>query len=116
MKEPKEMQVSASNAALAAQKAADEARRLEAERIKARDDKSQASMISSADRAAAKDEKKPAKITVTFTGDPNGGSDPENPEYAGKSFPKGKAVVVDDPAWIRQNGDNIRRNNHFRVE
>jgi hypothetical protein len=116
MKEPKEMQVSASDAALAAQKAADEARKAEAARVKARDDKSLASMTSSADRAAEKDKKVPAKITVTFTGDPKGGADPENPEYAGKSFPKGVAVVVDDPAWIRQNGDNIRSNNHFRVE
>lgn len=92
----------------------------EAERIKVRDDKSLASAETSESRAAAKDgdkdDKIPAKITVTFTGDPRGGTDPEAPEYAGKAFPKGKAVVVEDVAWIKQHYGNLLKNNHFRVE
>ncbi len=54
-------------------------------------------------------------ITVTFTGDPRGGKDPEVAEYGGKFFPKGKAVTVDDPMWITINA-NIAKNSHFKVE
>ena len=59
-------------------------------------------------------EVEPASATVTFIGDPRGGQDPDQPEYGGKSFPKGKAVPV-DADWLKANG-NVRRNNHFRVE
>jgi hypothetical protein len=103
-----------------AAEAKEAAAKAEADRIKARDDKSLASVETSASRAAVKEgdknDKTPAKITVTFTGDPRGKADPERPEYAGKSFPKGKAVVVEDVPWIKTNLDNLRHNNHFRVE
>src|SRR5687768_15117068 len=117
VEKPAEPVVETPEAKAAAAKEA--AAKAEADRIKARDDKSQASPETSESRAAAKDDKAdktPAKITVTFTGDPRGGSDPETPEYAGKVFPKGKAVVVDDVAWIKQYRGNLLKNNHFRVE
>lgn len=52
--------------------------------------------------------------SVTFTGDPRGGKDPEEAEYGGKTFPKGKAVSV-DADWLKAN-PNITGNNHFKVE
>ncbi len=52
-------------------------------------------------------------LTVTFTGDPRGGRDPEIAEYGGKQFPKGKPVVVDE-AWLALN-PNLRNNSHFAV-
>jgi hypothetical protein len=88
----------------------------EREKFAKQADKSQVSTETSADRDAAKDDKTPKSISVTFTGDPNGGLDPVNPEYAGKTFEKGKAVVIDDHAWIRAHAAGLRQNNHFRVE
>lgn len=61
-------------------------------------------------------DKPSGSITVTFTGDPSGGRDPDNPEYGGVPMPKGVPVVIKDPAWIKQYGARLRRNSHFRVE
>lgn len=60
---------------------------------------------------------KPAgpSISVTFTGDPSGKSNPENPSYDGINFPLNKAVTVSDQGWISRNGANLRKNNHFAV-
>lgn len=57
---------------------------------------------------------KDVAATITFTGDPTGGSDPEHPEYGGVSFPKGKPVNVDS-AWLAAN-PNVKKNSHFKVE
>lgn len=94
-----------------------EQEKAERERLAKQADKSLASTETSADRDALKEKDgKPAKITVTFTGDPKGGLDPIAPEYGGKTFEKGKAVVIEDAAWIKTHGHNLRKNNHFRVE
>lgn len=60
------------------------------------------------------DETRVASYTVTFVGDPRGGTDPAEAEYGGKTFPKGKAVKV-EADWLKAN-PNITGNNHFKVE
>ena len=61
----------------------------------------------------ASEDSKSNGVTVTFVGDPRGGSDPQFPEYGGLSFPKGKAVSV-DADWLKANA-KVRSNNHFKV-
>lgn len=57
----------------------------------------------------------PEAMTVTFTGDPRGGANPNAIELGGKTFPLGKAVMVNDVKWIATFGGKVRRNGHFEV-